>query len=488
MATDSPKDMDSKSVQHIKWKQLYRRPEQLSLPFRLEPEGSQDMVLCKKILRLVPRKRITFLGEWQGRPVVIKLFIEPGRAATHYARELAGIHALIETATPTPALLYSGRTQRYRIPVLITEYLASAQDLTAAWQACPTIKQITPLMKAVTLELATQHVQGILQRDLHFGNLLIKNKKIYSLDGSSIDFFGGPLPRRDSLAHLALFFSQLPAGTSELQQQLLKVYTTARAWRLKKTDLKFLQKTTRQLFDNRLHQLQKKIMRTNSRSKFTARFGTRIWYSTAHESPALLQLLQNPDAVFAADATVTLKKGRSATVISTTIAGQPLVIKRYNIKNAMHWLRRALRPTRAVHSWQHAHLLQLAGIATGQPVACIEKHFLGLRGRSYFIMEHTAGENLSDCFARFTTEDPRFAQIVGRISELLTQLQEAGLSHGDLKATNIILQNDKPMLIDLDGMKKRRDISVDRQRFMKNWVNRPEIAALFTPFGHHVSL
>ena len=74
----------------------------------------------------------------------------------------------------------------------------------------------------------------------------------------------------------------------------------------------------------------------------------RKWYS-----PAKQHLLDDPDT-YIKTGTI-LKDGNSATVAKITIDSQTLVIKRYNIKNLRHALRRCLRPSRTMVSWTNAH-------------------------------------------------------------------------------------------------------------------------------------
>ena len=61
------------------------------------------------------------------------------------------------------------------------------------------------------------------------------------------------------------------------------------------------------------------------------------------------------------------------------------------------------------------------------------------------------------------------------------------LGHGDMKATNFIVDPaGKLWLIDLDGMRRyrtgpllRAERRKDLARFMRNWQERPEVAAIF---------
>jgi tRNA A-37 threonylcarbamoyl transferase component Bud32 len=162
------------------------------------------------------------------------------------------------------------------------------------------------------------------------------------------------------------------------------------------------------------------------------------------------------------------------------------VVKRYNIKNTWHWLRRSLRVTRAAQSWRLSNLLRLFGVPTAKPVAFIEKRVLGLRNKSYFIMEYVNGEHMGEYFAKYKEDDAHFEKIAMRVVTLLNNLTKLRVSHGDLKVTNILIENDRPVIIDLDGMsehasqaKASKAFKKDFKRFMKNWDRRPSVKALF---------
>jgi RIO-like serine/threonine protein kinase len=196
--------------------------------------------------------------------------------------------------------------------------------------------------------------------------------------------------------------------------------------------------------------------------------------------------LSHPENAFAHTQMEVLKSGRSSTVIKTPIGDDTFAIKRHNIKNTFHWMRRTLRKTRADQSWKLSNTLRLFGIATPKPIAFVEKHFLGLKNKSYFVMEYIKGPNLAEYFANYQPEDAHYEKIAVRVLALLKNISKLKMSHGDLKASNILISNDQPVLLDLDGMKEHKTqrqanqaYKKDIKRFMKNWKNQPLVRALF---------
>ena len=72
------------------------------------------------------------------------------------------------------------------------------------------------------------------------------------------------------------------------------------------------------------------------------------------------------------------------------------------------------------------------------------------------------------------------AAIIREVDRLFALLREHRLSHGDLKASNIVWSQGKLFLIDLDAARAhtsnrafQRFHARDRARFMKNWHDRP---------------
>ena len=66
-------------------------------------------------------------------------------------------------------------------------------------------------------------------------------------------------------------------------------------------------------------------------------------------------------------------------------------------------------------------------------------------------------------------------------------LREHRLSHGDMKATNILVQDRELVMIDLDSARRHmsgvwhsRSVARDKRRFLANWNPWPEMKRHFT--------
>jgi tRNA A-37 threonylcarbamoyl transferase component Bud32 len=477
---------NNKSVQELPWKKWIRAErETISLPISIILEDSSKALICEKILRFLPRKRTVMAGIWDDKPIVAKLFY--GRnAKRHFKNEIKGATLLHQANVPSPQLLYHGSAYKNRVQVILFEKIENSLSLDSIWQQRTHYAEINTLMASFIVELATQHVLGILQQDLHMNNFLVTNKRIYTLDGSTIIHFENPLDKKKSLENLGLFFAQLGAGTKTLQQDLFQVYVKARGWLVKKSDLNFLSDAIKVSWQDRWRRYRRKIFRNSTTFKKIDKLFQRMIYDKQYQSPAFLSVLQNPDKIFTDPHTTILKNGRSSTVAKISIDNRFFVIKRYNLKNISHWLRRCLRATRAKTAWRLAQRLSLFGVPTAQPIAYVEKHIFGLNSTSYFLMEYLPGSTSGEFFSPYQPNDPQYEFMAKRVLQLLSSLTECQLIHSDLKETNIIIHDNQPKLIDLDGMSEhtitanlKRAYKKAIQRFMKNWNNQPDIFGLF---------
>jgi tRNA A-37 threonylcarbamoyl transferase component Bud32 len=210
----------------------------------------------------------------------------------------------------------------------------------------------------------------------------------------------------------------------------------------------------------------------------------------------LQQVIDDPDAWLNAPECQRLKNGNTCTVGLVQAGARKIVIKRYNIKNLRHGLSRVLRRTRASISWRNAHLLDIYDIPTPTPLALIEKRWGMIRWRSYFLAAFVEGPDIAEVYADASLTEVRKKQVAGKVANLLRKLYLLKLEHGDLKASNLKLVDDEPLVLDLDAMKQhrcawwfRKKHARDLRRFLKNWQNAPDIlrtlqSALITAYGN----
>lgn len=465
------------------WKELYQAQYAFNEAFYL-PLSDGDVLEVQTVLRLLPKKRMVVAGLWQAKPVVAKLFFAERQAATHTEKDAKGAILLDEHKIPTPKLYHRTTAVDRRVHVLIYERIFDAENLETIWQ---TQKNTDAILHAMMIELATQHVLGVLQHDMHLKNFLLTEKIIYSLDGAQVEFFPHLLSKKISMQNLSLFLAQLGVGQEVLQEKLFKYYAKARGWLLKSEDLVELFLYIKKYNVQRWQQFQKKIFRSSSSFQNFCFARNHGMYDRYYINNELSAFLQNPDAIFCAPNIEILKNGRSTTVIKAQLGAETFVIKRYNIKNVWHLLRRMFRYTRAHHAWRLAQKLKLFGVPTAAPVAFIEKKFMGLNGKSYYVTTYVNGDHAGKYFQKNWRYHEKNTVMIEQIITLLRRVAKLEITHGDLKITNILInENEQPLLIDLDGALEHASLSSLRsawrkeiQRFLKNFHNQPTVHERF---------
>lgn len=439
-----------------------------AVPFRIALGDGRSLVMTR-LLRVLPGKRVVGEARSDGRRVLAKLFVGSD-SMRHWQRERDGIHALSAAGVPTPALVAASPLPRGG-HVLLTEFLDGATTLLDHWRPIadrpPGSAEAVALLAPAFRLLGQTHSAGLTHSDLHFGNFLHHDDRLLLIDGDAVRKSAAPLAEKAAAHGLALLIAQLPRTWDGYLGPLLGAYCAAarkpspdtlaralrheRAWRLRD----YLAKTARDC------------------SLFRVRRSLHHFEAVVRsEAEALTPLLADPDRLMAEGKA--LKLGNTCTVAGVVVDGRPLVVKRYNLKNAGHALSRAWRPTRAWHSWREAHRLALLGIATPKPLALVEERWGPLRGRAWLVTEFAAGPNLLAHLAPDVEPPP--AEAVA-LRTLFETLHRERISHGDMKATNLLWEGDRVALIDLDAMRQhttnagfRRAWRRDRERFLRNWL------------------
>ncbi|MDH3687889.1 MAG: lipopolysaccharide kinase InaA family protein [Gammaproteobacteria bacterium] len=210
-----------------------------------------------------------------------------------------------------------------------------------------------------------------------------------------------------------------------------------------------------------------------------------VVYDVRDSSDQLKELLDDPDRYLLDRGGSILKTDRASTVGLAEIDSRTLVIKRYNTRGIGHAIRRSLRRSRASICWRNAHDLLNIGVETPRPVGFIEQRFGPVRRRSYLITEYVQGE-VCLSFFQSNKNDELLSKVTTGLVTVFQTLAKCRMSHGDLKATNIIIQEGCPILIDLDGMHSHRSTFAfqraferDKERFLRNWSEMPAIEELF---------
>lgn len=453
-------------------------PCELAISFNLA-DGS--CLACDEVVRVIPNKRLVCKGAWQQKAVYAKLFITD-KAHLYALRDEIGVKHLLAANIRTPNLLYSGEVSEINGYALIFEAIENAQNAEKIWAGLNTNARLDLANKLVQ-ELARHHNAGILQTDLYLKNFLVDDDTVYTLDGDGIRKYTH-LSQQQALRNLCVLLSKFDVLEIESWLPgLLNTYSEARAWQaapdmalIRKMTNSHRQKATSSYADRKVFRQCTDIAVYKDANAFTAVSSDFLDLDLPTTSQKLDRLFTSQNL---------LKNGNTCTVAKGEFNGQSIVIKRYNIKSFWHGVNRALRQTRAAVSWANAHRLKLLDIPTAKPVALIEDRKLGLKGKAYFLCEYIDAPDAAQFFAECTDKNAR-SEAVKNIATLFYKLYLLRISHGDTKASNIKIVDNKPVLIDLDSMLQHnftftalRAHARDLRRFMQNWKQAPAMYNAF---------
>ena len=442
-----------------------------AVPFKVRGEDGEILTVVR-LLRVLPGKRVVGEAVWRDRRVLAKLFVAR-RHAQHWEREKQGIEALRGANLPTPEIIHAGRLAGGG-HFLLTEFLDDSHTLAECRAAVEPVPSGSPLALEVLQPafalLGRLHAAGLVQTDLHLGNFLQHGHDLFLIDGDGIQRVakGATGLAQQTLDNLALLVAQLPLVWESCLDLLVAAYASEQG--TLRPDRESLLPAIERARAQRLTHFLGKTLRECS--QFAVRRTTSLFLAVVRaQKESLAELLEYPDE--AIEKGQMLKDGNTCTVARVEVGGRMLVIKRYNVKSFRHALSRFWRPSRAWHSWVAGHRLAFYGIPTPAPLAMLEERVGPLRRRAFLITEFCPGESL---LQRLSSEREPDAAEAAAIVEFFGLLFRMNISHGDMKATNLLWSAGRLVVIDLDAMVQHdsrsafvRDWRRDRGRFLRNW-------------------
>lgn len=447
-------------------------------PMLLELSEGMKTINCQECLRVLPGKRIIFKGEWQGKQVAIKVFYTPRHHHQYALRELHGLSALESNGFECPTVLYQGTCfMGGKGSVIVTEWIDSPR-LGEYWENLSTLEEKRDTLSSVIKLFLNLFNHRLSYYDCHLNNFLVRAGTLILLDGDTVRIHAKPLSTNHQIKSLARCLAQFPHLDDATYHRIFE-----------KTPFNYIQ-------DCQEYHLQQRQRRVRKFLRKCCRNATQFVQLSApfksamvirnRLTPTLKSWMQNPDAIF--EKSHKLKDGNSSTVIRCQFAEVDVVIKRYNLKNFWHRIRRIFRHTRAHHAWVNTHHLHCVGIRTVDPIAYLEYRFLGLHGVSYFVYDHKDGERADVVMTNPSLSDDRRNKLIVEFTKILGQLKRAQLSHGDLKASNFLIADDDTVsLIDVDSLQFHsttaqfsRHHERDIKRFLQNWQAHHNLHSLFT--------
>lgn len=433
-------------------------------------------------VRKINNKRETLKVRLSHEIYYVKIFRYPGllskvfaavRSKGKYEFRLAGI--LNRSGITVPQCVAYGSCQRFGFVVkeyFITREVVGSQTINDfflhRFKTFPRKKKKI-IIRYLAGFIKKIHEQGILHSDLHAGNILIKefddHYSFYLLDLSEAKMKIA-LQASDRYSNLALlnlnFFMRVEKS---LRYYFFKQYSgNMKSPGERRAAIRKIENLTLTRALDLLEKRKKRCVQNNKAFR-VQKYGNMVICSK-RERDLPQKLVESPDTYLTGHGNKNILKNGNTVRAAKVIVDDypPLFLKRYNYQGVFHATKSLVRKTRARKVWIHGNAFQLRGIPVAEPIACMEQKKGLLVYTSYFLADfipncltlHTVMMNESG-----TIEEKK--QILLRLAEQVAHMHTFGCLHGDLKWSNIGIQNQSDMILlyfmDLDGSKVRKKLS-----------------------------
>jgi tRNA A-37 threonylcarbamoyl transferase component Bud32 len=183
----------------------------------------------------------------------------------------------------------------------------------------------------------------------------------------------------------------------------------------------------------------------------------------------LRELLRDPNAFFTRPSTRLLKQCVTSTVaeieMPTPSGPRAVILKRVNVRSALEPLKNLFRSSAVRRSWLQGHVLCERWLPTPRPLAMFHHVRAGIFPAEGYLLTEKVPDAIGLPEAVRECRDRGTLRAWGeRLARVVRAVHDRGVSHRDLKAPNVMLQNAvtdpasaTPVLIDLVGVRASAD-------------------------------
>lgn len=437
--------------------------------------------------------------EHEGRPYYLKFYPHcAGRCRrlrrwlghSPALREFRNLQALQKAAIPAPhalaammgfrlgdakgdAVLLDGIEPSISLDAYLNQHELDAKPI-------PARRQLTEKIIALVQAMGKA---GLGHADLHMGNFLLKDGKVFVLDGYAVRHGGLRRAHIFKLGHSIARY----ATTTDILRGWRRLVGAGRPPRRNPISSGIWHTFLRQagadnryfgrlrLVDDRPGKVRQRWSGVcfkqykypyrwapSSGLKISAEDWQRAW-------PRLLEQIQGSTLT-------TLKRSRSGDVLlgEAELGGRKvaLILKRARRRYWYRYFNEIGRGSRARRAWFKSWNMIVRNIPTTWPLLFMERRTLGYVTDAVFVCEFLPGKVLGSAELN-DLGPPQRDMLFRRTGRILRRIERMGFSHFDAKASNWIVLDDKqrgpgPVLIDVDGVRHRTWVALGIERLLRS--------------------
>jgi len=327
--------------------------------------------------------------------------------------------------------------------------------ITEGFAGVPLSEWTAPDWPAVFRFLDHMHDSGVLQPDLHAGNLLVcpETAELRLVDVGHVRF-GRPLRRSERLENIAFLGLSVPLPMSP------------EAWRLSRELRQFVY----------LHR-SKRCLKHN-REFAPLRIGSLVWHvrSTLFDEHGR-RVAEDPDR--------SLEAGNQFLVNepATTIGYRDgLLVQRLRPRRGVELIRDRFRGSRARRCYRRAYHLELLGIPVLRPLAFADRKKAGFPVCSYWVSQGIP--EARTLVGMLKERVPLDRSVVRNLAQLIGKLHDEGFSAQDVEPTSVLVGPDNAVyLMDPDRLHfadpiRESAAAVELSRLARKVVIAPAVGRL----------
>ncbi|MDB5300317.1 MAG: putative kinase [Phycisphaerales bacterium] len=316
---------------------------------------------------------------------------------------------------------------------------------------------------------------GLGHEDLHLGNFLLQDGRLYLLDGYAVRKGGLTLAHLRHLGHSVSRYATRtdflrgwealgPGGRLPLYNPLTNTLAGTFLRRRATGENRYFGRIESDGWRGAFFKQDKYPRRWSTASGLQV---TREDWE--RELPRLLRQIDEGKLKV-------IKTSKSGDVIagSVTVGGREVevIIKRPRRRYWYRYLNEIGRGPRSRRAWFKAWKLILRNLPTAWPLLFVERRTMGYVTDNLIIFERVPGPTL----ARVDLDSLPARQrdmLFRRAGRILREIERQGFAHFDAKASNWIVRPDEklgpmPVLIDVDGIRQRRWIALGIRRLLRS--------------------